>query len=225
MIADRPTAWRNVLFDFDGTLVDSSPLHAEAYRRALERHRSDLLDHFSYETLKAKTTRDGFKSLGIGDEMMLECLTAEKQRFFREAVAEGRLAPLPGVRELLTALSATGRRLFLVTSGSSASVSAALRACALATQFEGMVTADDVDRGKPSPDGFLLCLSRFGLAPAASVVVEDATSGVAAARTAGLAVIAVHDATLVGQADFYFRDLHSLREWFSISHLQPAKIS
>jgi HAD superfamily hydrolase (TIGR01509 family) len=225
MTGNGPAAWHNILFDFDGTLVDSSPLHAEAYRRTLENHRADLLGCFNYDRLKGKTTEDGFKSLGIADMETVGLLTAAKRRFFRDAVLEGRLATLPGAYELLSALAATGRRLFLVTSGSRASVSASLRACELATKFEGIIAAEDVDHGKPSPDGFLLCLRRFGLAAAASVVIEDAAGGIAAARAAGLAVSAVHNAALIGQADFYCPDLWALRKWLAVPLLKPGAAS
>lgn len=204
--------WRNYLFDFDGTLVDTSPLHAEAYRTVLEEHRPDLAAGFDYHTLKGKTTRAGYAALGV-PEAELDAYTAAKQKLFRESVAAGRMYIIPGAVDLLNALAAQGDGLFLVTSGSFGSVSEALKAASLTDLFRGIVTADDVTRGKPAPDPFLLCLQRFGLDPAESVVVEDALSGVQSGHAAGLPVIAVHDASLNGEADMFFPDLNALRAW------------
>ena len=204
--------WRNYLFDFDGTLVDTSPLHAEAYRRVLEERRPDLLPGFDYHALKGKTTRAGYAALGV-PEADLNAFTAAKQTLFREAVAAGRMYIMPGAVELLNALAAQDDRLFLVTSGSLGSVTEALKAASLTRLFQGIVTADDVTRGKPAPDPFLLCLERFGLDPAQSVVVEDALSGVQSGHAAGLPVIAVHDRSLDGEADMFFPDLNALCAW------------
>ena len=212
MTAARSGGWRNYLFDFDGTLVDTSPLHAEAYRRVLEERRPDLVPGFDYHALKGKTTRAGYAALGV-PEADLEAFTAAKQSLFRAAVAAGRMYIMPGAADLLNALAAQGDGLFLVTSGSFGSVSGALKAASLTDLFRGIVTADDVTRGKPAPDPFLLCLERYGLDPAESVVVEDALSGVQSGHAAGLPVIAVHDRSLEGEAEIFFPDLNALRAW------------
>ncbi len=204
--------WRNYLFDFDGTLVDTSPLHAEAYHRVLEDRRPDLAAGFDYPALKGKTTRAGYAALGV-PEADLDGFTAAKQRLFREAVVAGRMYIMPGAVELLNMLAARGDGLFLVTSGSFGSVSEALKAALLTNLFRGIVTADDVTNGKPAPDPFLLCLERFGLDPKQSVVVEDALSGVQSGHAAGLPVIAVHDRSLDGEAEMFFPDLNALRAW------------
>ena len=204
--------WRNFLFDFDGTLVDTSPLHAEAYRRVLEERRPDLAAGFDYHALKGKTTRAGYAALGVA-EADLDSFTAAKQRLFRASVTAGRMYVMPGAVDLLNALAARGCALFLVTSGSLGSVSEALKAASLTDLFQGIVTADDVKRGKPAPDPFLLCLERFGLDAAQSVVVEDALSGVQSAHAAGLPAIAVHDRSLESEAEMFFPDLNALRAW------------
>ncbi len=213
--------WRNYLFDFDGTLVDSSPLHAEAYRKVLEKRRPDLVAGFDYHALKGKTTRAGYAALGV-PEADLDAFTTAKQTIFREAVAAERMYIMPGATDLLNALAAQGDTLFLVTSGSLGSVSAALKAASLSDLFTGMVTADDVTRGKPAPDPFLLCLERFGLDPKQSVVVEDALSGVQSGHAAGLPVIAVHDTSLKGAAEMFFPDLDALRNWAAPSPARAA---
>jgi HAD superfamily hydrolase (TIGR01509 family) len=210
--ATLPDTCLNFLFDFDGTLVDTTPLHAEAYRAVLAERRPDLLSGFDYHALKGKTTRAGYASLGVA-EADLDDFTAAKQALFRAAVAAGRMPIMPGAVDLLRTLAGIGKVLFLVTSGSFGSVSAALRASALTDLFTGIITAEDVARGKPAPDPFLLCLERFKLNTAESVVIEDALSGVQSGHAAGLPVIAVHDRSLDGEADMFFPDLIALRAW------------
>lgn len=207
--------WRNFLFDLDGTLVDSSPLHERAYRAVLAQRRADLLPRFSYAAVKAQTTRDGFRSLGIADEAELDAMVTYKRRHFRDAVSRRELIPMTGARELLTDLKHAAKRLFVVSSGSVLSVAAALEGTGLACYFEHVITADDVRRGKPAPDAFLLCLSRFALDPAASVAIEDAQAGVAAACAAGLAVIALHDPAAAAQADGFFPDFAAFHRWLA----------
>jgi HAD superfamily hydrolase (TIGR01509 family) len=207
-----PDACANFLFDFDGTLVDTTPLHAEAYRKVLEERRPDLLGGFDYQAVKGKTTREGYASLGVPEADLDDC-TAAKQGLFRAFVAAGRMPIMPGAVDLLRALAGIGKSLFLVTSGSLGSVTASLRAAALSDLFCGIVTAEDVARGKPAPDPYLLCLERFGLEKRTSVVIEDALSGVQSGHAAGLPVIAVHDRSLEGKADMFFPDLIALKAW------------
>ncbi len=204
--------WTNVLFDFDGTLVDSGPLHAAAYRAVLACHEPDLAASFDYSRVAGMTTAEGFLHLGVSADRVAE-LSAEKQAAFRHAVADGQLVPLPGARNLLAALTAASHRLFLVTSGSCTSVTAALSAAGLAPAFAGIVTADDVAAGKPAPDCYQLCLSRFGLSVDRSVVVEDAPVGVVAARGAGLFVLGVHNPAIADLADIFFPTLTALERW------------
>jgi len=202
--------FRNFLFDFDGTLVDSGPLHAEAFYDVLRKERPALLSGFSYKPLKGLITSDAFRRLGIVDETEVRRLSVEKQTRYRGFVNNGRLSALPGARELLRESASEGYRLFLVTSGSGVTVRAALAALDLLDVFEGIVCADDVKMGKPSPDAFLLCLQRHGLAKPESIVFEDAESGVIAARAANLSVAGVNNPEIESIVDGFFSNLTKL---------------
>lgn len=197
----------NMLFDFDGTLADSSPLHAQAIRDVLAVERPDLLANFSYEPLKGLTTSEAFRRLGVTDELQLSCCVTAKQQRYRDFVRAGRLALLPGAHATLDAARAGKRRLFLVTSGSSGSVMMALAKLGIVDLFDAIVTSDDVTRGKPAPDAYVFCLRNHGLVAAQSVAIEDATSGVRSARDAGLAVVGVNDPRIAPVVDWFFPDL------------------
>ena len=110
----RWEAKRAFLFDLDGTLVDSSPLHEAAFRAALGKGAGAA---FQYEHWKGMTTREVFLGLGYDVDQALE-LTRVKQALYRQGVMAGETRLLPGALELLTSLCACGRTCYIVTSGS-----------------------------------------------------------------------------------------------------------
>jgi HAD superfamily hydrolase (TIGR01509 family) len=195
---------KNLLFDFDGTLVDSAPLHEEAFRMTLASRRPDLLAVFDYPALKGLTTSESFGRIGIVEGDELDYCVRCKQETYRQFVHQGRLKLFSGVQSLFEAAQGAGCELFLVTSGSVGSVCGALKQLGIGNRFRGVVTAEDVPFGKPSPDPYLLCLKRFALTVAESVAVEDAPSGVVSARAAGLQVIGVNDPGIQPIVDCFF---------------------
>ena len=208
--AAAPIEARNFLFDFDGTLADSAPLHAGAYRAALAVEAPAALAGFDYEPLKGLDTREAFQRLGVAGAERLQRCVERKRAAYRAAVRAGRLRACRGARELRAALRHAGVRGYLVTSGSAASVALALEQLQLSGAFAGIITSDDAARGKPAPDPYLECLRRYRLDAADSVAVEDAPSGVEAARAAGLRVIGVHNPAVAPLADRYFPTLDLL---------------
>jgi beta-phosphoglucomutase len=207
----------NALFDFDGTLVDSIPLHGEAFRAVLARVQPAALADFTYEQIKGKTTEAAFLSLGIADPAMLEDCVVEKRTLYREAVKAGRLVLLPGARRVLDVFRVLGRRLFLVTSGSAGSVHAALAFHNLADLFDGIVTDDKMLASKPAPDPYLACMARFALTPRDSFAIEDAISGVRSAKLAGLRVVGVNNPNIAELVDTFYPDLDALADALAVS--------
>jgi len=204
-----------VLFDLDGTLIDSSPAHAEAYRWALRQIAPELLSEFDYDRLRGLTTADGMRLLGAVAEDVPE-LSRLKQQQFRHLAGAGAVVALPGAEELLGELVRLGIDRYVVTSGSATSAALAMKGSGLAPLVLGVITSDDVDgRGKPDPAPYRAALDRFGLEATGVIVVEDALSGVQSARAAGLVVAAVHDRTLADLADWWFADLPGLQAWFT----------
>lgn len=202
--------WRNLLFDFDGTLVDSASLHAEAYREALGITGPDEPRVFDYVLLKGLTTRAAFMKLGIVHASALEACVARKQKLYREAVYAGRLRMYEGARALLSASIKAGVANFLVTSASPGSVNLALEVLGIKELFTGLITANDIVAGKPAPDPYLACVGRYGLTAEESLAIEDAPAGVASSRAAGLCVAGVHDSAVAQIANWYFPSLAEL---------------
>ena len=189
---------KSYLFDFDGTLVDSSPLHDWAFREVLKAERPEALESFDYERVRGRATSEVFLEAGVTDPAERQRLTGLKQRRYQAAVLEGRLRVMPGAPEVLAALSKAGRAVYLVTSGGRGSVEIALDSTGLSRYFRGIVTASDVDRGKPAPDLYLEALRRFRLNPDECLAVEDAPSGAEAARAAGIDVVMVDPVVSAG---------------------------
>lgn len=194
------------LFDLDGTLVDSSPVHERAYRQVLAEKHPDVLAGFSYRTISGLTTFDAFRKLGLDESQSREA-TARKQALYREAVATGAVRALPGAAALLEKLKDRGARIAIVTSASRASATGTLETTGLQAFADALITADDVTKGKPDPEPYRAALMRLHADPARTVAVEDALSGIASAHAAGVTVAGVHDPAIRDQADIYFEDL------------------
>lgn len=184
-----------MIFDFDGVLVDSEPLHEWAIREAV----TPLGWTFTHEQFvegivgrgdeRAFVTIAGWNRAAIF-EALGSSLLARKRELMAEGIAAGRYAVQPHASEIV-ALAAS-RFPLAVCSGSRASVVCGmLEATGLASHFRHVVTADDVTRAKPAPDGYLLAAERLGVAPARCVAIEDTPTGIAAARAAGMQVIGV----------------------------------
>lgn len=201
----------HLLFDFDGTLVDSAALHEAAFRTALATGRPDLIEKFDYEAIKGLTTEAAFASLGIAEKALIVSLTADKQQRYRVAVEQGKLTLLDGARELLDWARDSHLGLYLVTGASRRSVDMALTALGLT--FDGTITAADAEQGKPAPDGYLTCLARYRLVAKDCLVIEDARSGLEAGRAAGLLVAAVHNPAVRELADLWFPTLRDLQRF------------
>lgn len=197
-------AW---LFDFDGTLADSTPLHDWAFREVLATAAPARLASFDYESIKGLTTRNSFVRLGIDDACILDWCVAAKQWLYRAALRAGRLKAYPGARRMLEMVRARGAESYVVSSGSAESVRLGLDSCDLRDFFAGIITAEDAPAGKPAPAPYLACLCRFGLQSSSAIAIEDAPAGVRSAHAAGLPVIGVHNAAIAAAVDHYFPDL------------------
>lgn len=188
---------RFVLFDLDGTLVDSSVMHARAFEVALAAHRPALLARFEYGAVRGLQTRDAFRALGELDESVLRTLVHAKRAAFSALAADDEAREFPGATALLADGCAAGCGVFVVTSASRSSALRTLRRTGLALHVHGVIAAEDVTHGKPSPEPYLAAVKRFALRVHEGLAVEDAPAGLVSARGAGLDVIRVH-----GRFDF-----------------------
>ncbi|HWP65205.1 MAG TPA: HAD-IA family hydrolase [Candidatus Limnocylindria bacterium] len=191
----RPRPAVAVVFDMDGVLLDTEPIYTEATQRIVGRF-GKTFDWRVKGEMIGRPALDSARHLvrALSLPIAPEDYLREREELFETLLPAAE--PMPGARELVAALAARGVPQAVATSSSS-------RIFALKTRrhrdwfavFTAVVRGDDPRcvRGKPAPDIFLAAAADLGVEPAACVAVEDAPSGVAAARAAGMAVVAVPD--------------------------------
>jgi beta-phosphoglucomutase len=213
-LARDPSGVRAVIFDIDGTIVDNMHLHAEAFGVFAERHGLPALTPDDRARLDGRRNSEIFPILFKRDVPRAEWrqYEEEKESLYRE-LSRGRLAPMPGLKELIRWLEAEGIAVALATSAPEPNVTHTLGELGLADAFPIIVRGDQVARGKPAPDVFLEAARQLNVPPAQCLVFEDAPMGVAAAQAAGMAVIALttsfaaaHFAALQPPPDFVCGD-------------------
>lgn len=176
------------LFDLDGTLVDSLPVVERAWSNWGERHGIPADEILSF--IHGKQAITSLRHFMAGQPE--EAIQAEFRRLEQaEAEDTDGIRALPGAQQLLNQLNALQIPWAIVTSGSVPVAHARHKAAGLPAP-EIFITAEQVARGKPEPDAYLLGAEKLGLAPERCVVVEDAVAGIHAGLNAGCPVIAVN---------------------------------
>lgn len=184
-----PGSFQAYLFDCDGTLADSMPLHYRAWKIALGEWNCGFDEQLFYSwggmpTAQIVSTLNQLQGLN----MPVEQVCHRKENLYYDLLPE--LEPVPEVLEQLE--EAQGRIPFAVVSGSTReSVTASLRSLKLLDRFKAMVCAGDYAKGKPDPEAFLLAAEKLGVAPEACLVFEDTEMGIEAATAAGMAAVKV----------------------------------
>lgn len=179
-----------ILFDLDGTLIDSTPGVLKAWQVFAAHYGLDPADvaHRAHGRRLYDTLRE---FCGIHDEATLQAEIAR----FEDLVIQGGPLVLPGALNLLLRIGAgppeAASGWTIVTSATNVYAPRALERCGLPLPPLGLVTSNDVVNGKPFPDPYLAGARRLGVDPAHCIVVEDAPSGILAGRAAGCKVVAV----------------------------------
>jgi HAD superfamily hydrolase (TIGR01509 family) len=191
---------RAVLFDLDGTLVDSEREYAEAMARACQAGLGIAISQAERDFIIGRSWVDIHAHLrsGYGQRMAWsrEQLIDATFRHRLELGDERGVAVLPGAREAVRRFAAYPRA--IVTGSSRVEAEYSLRALALDGAFAAVVTSEDVPTSKPSPDGYLLAASKLRVDAGACLVIEDSASGIAAGRAAGALVVAVRAGNFIG---------------------------
>ncbi|NGO67291.1 HAD family hydrolase [Streptomyces boncukensis] len=181
-----------VIFDLDGTLVDSEPNYYEAGRRLLEAHGVHGFTWEEHGSFIGIGTRETLETLRAryGIAAPLEELLAEKDRHYL-ALATAHTEAFPQMRKLVERLHTAGHPMAVASGSSRAAIAAVLSTTGLDALLPRYVSAEEVPHGKPEPDVFLEAARRLGADPAGCVVLEDAPPGAEAARRAGMRCVAV----------------------------------
>ncbi|HUH03672.1 MAG TPA: HAD family phosphatase [Kofleriaceae bacterium] len=191
---------RALLFDLDGTLVDTERESAEAMARALRtglgmeitQAERDFMIGRSWVEID-RNLRAGHPGLSWSRDQLIAATAAERVRVF----ADVGLTVLPGALEAVRRFANVGRA--LVTGSSREEAGQVLDALGLRGDFDVVVASEDVPRSKPEPDGYLAAMAAIGVEPRECVVVEDSAAGVAAGLAAGAWVVGVRAGNFHGQ--------------------------
>jgi HAD superfamily hydrolase (TIGR01509 family) len=215
-----------VLFDVDGTLIDTVDLHAHAWVEALQ--------HFGVET----TFEDMRVQIGKGGDQLLQGLLPPGQAqdkgdkiqslrtelFKRSYLSQARA--FPGVRDLFEHIRSRGQRIVLASSGKANEVEAYKEIAGIADLIDDATSSDDAERSKPFPDIFQAAFDKLRLAsPSEAMVVGDTPYDAEAARQAGLATVGVlcggfaHEALRAADCIAIYRDPQHLVEAYDTSPL------
>lgn len=182
---------RAIIFDLDGTIADSEPLHREAYVRLFRELNLDGVEEADWHSFIGTSDGNALRLLLAGRDTghAFEDLLHRKGTLFLDLLRE-RQPLYPGVAELIDDLAPRYR--LAVASGSlRTAIAGTLALRELHRHFPITVSVQDVAHGKPAPDLFLRAAELLGLPPSACVAIEDSTPGVTAARAAHMRVIAV----------------------------------
>jgi HAD superfamily hydrolase (TIGR01509 family) len=215
---------RAVLFDIDGTLLDSNDAHAHAWLDALRGHGIDV----SYDLVRSKIGLPGDTLLaevaGVDPTSPEGKLISERRVAVFKALYLPDLGPLPGARSIVERLRMRRLMRAVVSSASAAEMPDLLRAAAIANLFDLEVSADDAAEGKPEPDLVQVALDKLEVGPREAVMIGDTPFDIVAAARAGVSTIALRsggwkDAELVGAIAIYDhpQDL--------ISHIEASPIA
>ena len=215
---------RAVIFDFNGIIVDDEPIHFELFQKVLGEEKIVLNEEAYYARYLGFDDRGAFSaSYRDNNRQLSQSKLAElidrKAGYYQEAIRD-HVAIFPGVKNLITGL--TGNVPLAVASGAlRQEIETILATAGLLNQFQAIVSAEEVNQGKPEPEIFLKALAKLNavpdsgstINPAECVVIEDSKEGIKGARRAGMKCLAVtnsHPADLLSEANAVVKSLEEV---------------
>jgi HAD superfamily hydrolase (TIGR01509 family) len=200
-----------VLWDMDGTLVDSEEYHWLSWRDTMALEGVAITHDQFLKTFGQRNDSILPQWLKAGSSAEhMQWVGDSKEELYRKLVHQGDLKPLPGVMEWVRRLREQGWRQAVASSAPRKNIEVVLEVLGMASFFDALVSAEDVTAGKPDPQVFQKGAERLGMPASRCIVVEDAVPGVEAARRAGMRCIGVSRKGLLTGADVVVRSLVDL---------------
>ena len=203
-----------IIFDFDGVILESEPIHFAAIHQVLKEQGIELSKEEYWNTYLGLPDEQIFTQL-FSNQEKAKRLTLQKNRLYHQAIKEAQTLPvIKGFHRFLHEITQEVNKIGLYSCAVRSEINVCLEKLSLDPMpFEIIITAEDVKKRKPYSDGYLLAAQKLEIAPTKCVVIEDSPTGIAAAKAAGMHVIALattfkKDALL--QADEIFNDFEDL---------------
>ena len=209
-----------ILFDMDGTLLDTERLFIDEWVKADGRESPELMEALYAIIGVTREQAEAIIYQKLGADYPYEHCRAFVDEAFRRAREEGTLPLKAGAREILESLWQEGYKLALASSTMREMVVAEMQAVGLYDYFDAIISGDDAPRGKPAPDIFLNAAQALGTDPAACLVIEDSYNGIRAAHAAGMRAVMVPDikpptGEMESLAEQICRDLEEAQKYIS----------
>lgn len=205
-------ALMGVIFDLDGVLVDTVPAHFAAWSRLFHEEGYRFDEDVYHDKVDGRRRQDGVAAVMAGASVEhINAAAERKDAYFLDLIEKGQFKVFDGSVNFVNACSRAGLR--LATASSSKNARYILKKVGLLEKFDAVVGGDDVERGKPHPDIFLTAASRLSLNLGECIVVEDAISGVIAAKAGGFFCLGIERSSQpfrLADADMIVPDLGEL---------------
>jgi len=191
---------RAVLFDFDGVVVDSEPVHFRTFMHYLKPLGISVSERRWYRDFAGTGSKNIFTVLlngaGIMDEKTIDDYVEKRKRYYGGLVEKGEVRAVEGIREFLKLLRKRKIKTAVVSGGHPENIKSALSVLGLSGYFDAVIGSGDYEKRKPHPDAFLTAAEKLGVKPKECLAVEDSFSGFTSARNAGMKVVLVESPAL-----------------------------
>jgi HAD superfamily hydrolase (TIGR01509 family) len=179
-----------ILYDLDGTIVNTDPLHYQAWQQLLRDYGKEIDEEFYKSRMSGRLNPDIVKELlsELSEEAVIK-FSNRKEARFRELAPE--LTPLPGLLNVIRFANASGLKQAVVTNAPRQNAEYMLKVLHLQAAFDQVVISEDIGIAKPDPGPYQYILKYFGIAPEEALAFEDSPSGIRAAVGAGIPTVGI----------------------------------
>ncbi|UCD02337.1 MAG: HAD family phosphatase [Promethearchaeota archaeon] len=202
-----------VIFDMDGVLADTGSLHFESWVKMAKGISLEFTRELFNETFGQQSPAIIRKLVGSEVDNNLVVKWANLKELYYRKMVKDKLTPLPGVIRIIKELKSEGFKLAVGSSGPPENVDLLLTKLKIKKYFNVVITAAEVEKGKPEPDVFLMAANYLNINPKNCIVIEDAPVGIEAAKRAGMLSVALtttHDKEELLDANLVVSDLSNI---------------
>lgn len=180
-----------LIFDMDGVLVDSEPLHLRAFQQMMQHHGHEYTENENRKFLGQKDIEIATIMIEmLGLPLTAHQLVEQKETILRKIFVT-ELVARPGLSHVMKAATAMGLPMAVASSATMPTIELVVDLLGLRSSFKTLTSGDEVPKGKPEPDVFLLAAKRLQVEPAHCLVIEDTLNGIRAAKAAGMKCVAI----------------------------------